>query len=664
MKAKSVSAFHLYQTLASTPRLPRRAADVMRTLRACAAANGGIICRDDLPSITDPSARELARYALHFRAMLNVLEHGFPVPFVGQHPAQFFLRNLEALAPAVLEQQPVLSIEELDQPWLASHLARAMTVYAWNTQARPDMGTSRCLLMAVPELTRFIAIDRDLRALPESHRERNKYIAMRERAAKEALLVAMSGCTDPEAMKRALKEAPAGFREIYRWSGTHALADPLGEPPHVAQSLLDGLGLRGLYGLRVAASNDQLRELGRFPVLEATTAMLRERGLLAEDTFQGLVFGSRIHGLGGFAAFQRVLVEHGLDPSLALLKGYSTNPIAAVTLARRTKIVDTGIGQSRRAPESYVAHLASRARRLLEQAVRRNHPVLFLGDGWESAEALDRARRKVPAAKVAYVENTQSGLNYLGTLDRLPFDVVMSLADANIKKLFDESVVGSWIVPRVMEGETRKKEELSAAVLGYGFVGRGTAASLEDHARRIIVVEGNEERALRARKDGFEVVAPRSDGSVPEADYYFACTGVQSSYGRAAFESSKPGSKWTNCGSTGDLDLSFLHRARKKAERGVLARVRELEKLPEHRTLELKFGSGRNTSVVHMGLPYFDGIRDKNPKFVDVMLSLRLATLAEAAQRIKAGQRMDRIGTLDAALLDDVRAIVERAYGG
>jgi adenosylhomocysteinase len=660
VSASAISAFRLYGTLAQAKRLPPEANEALQALRAFARSHDGIRFAD-LPQIEDPTARWLAGSALRYLALLEVLEEGFPISLEAQpHPALFYLHNLRALPKATATKDPVLDLHALNRPWLAAHATRCMTMMAWNSQTKERMAESAVLLDVTPELARFVSLAAKLKTVDPSSPVGRRLAIERDRAAKEALLAATATRTDPASLERAAEHIPDGLEKIWEWAVAQAAIDPIEAPPEVPQSLLKQLGLDKLYGLQISSSLDLSRAASPTPVLDAVARLLEEREILDGQTFRGIVWGARVHGLPGFAASMRTFMRYGLDPQLALLKGYSTNPVAAVSLARHTPAVRTGFGQSKRSPKGQDDDLRRENDQLLRLAEATGLPVLYLGDGWESAKAMHEASKK-RSARVAYVENTQSGINYLGTLDGLPFDVTMTLADTRLKKMFDANVVGDWIIPRVMAREKRPKEALSAVVLGFGFVGRGAAEALRDRVAKVIVVDKDPERLREAIEAGFDAVPFDERGTVPAGDYYYSCTGFQKSYGLRALASSPDGATWVNCGSTGDLDLELLHRATKGQVSGVRAKIGDRGKVPEHRTVELAI-DGKKIRVLHRGYPYFDGIRDKNPEFVDVMMALRLATLAQAARALKSGAATKAIEALDPGLEDDIAAIVRETY--
>jgi S-adenosylhomocysteine hydrolase len=698
---RPVTAYGIYHTLARSPELPPGARRALQLLRDRAQANGGALGPADLSTIGDELSAMILRSSLRYKAVIDALAEGFPSPIVPErHPVNCFTANLAALgqvhsamglesplkvpapsaqrreeprsgaalrAPSLVRAPPKILLRELDRGYLAAQVARLFTIHAWNSIEKPDgkgPRTTDCIMVALPELERFTRLCSMLRTLPQDHGDRPRLEKAQAEALRDALLVATCGATDETSMDRAASLAPAPLRLIYEWTRRTQSEDPLGMAPDIPKGLLEKLGSQGHYGLKVAAATDQRRELSRTPVLDATVEWLESEGVLEPKTFGKAVFAQRVHGLPGLAVLGEAMRPFGYDPSVALLKGYSTNPITAVALERGTRLVDTGYGQSERAPRAQDRQLATLVEQAFADAELSGKPVLFLGDGWESAQAVATAKARHPEVRCAYVENTQSGLNFLNAQPELPFEITRTLADVDIKKLFDAGVVGDWIVPRVMTSEKRKKEDITAVVLGFGFVGQGVASSLAARAGRIVVVDTDADRCAQAIAAGYEAIHcdPHRD-SPPRGDYYFACTGFQKTFGERAFAASKPGALWVNCGSTGDLDLDFLHAAQTRKVPGLRTRLLDQEQVPEHRTIELCYASGARVRIAHRGLPYFDGIRDKNSKFSDVMMALRFATLTLAARDLSAGVRDDEVGRMPKALQERISDTIRSTYG-
>ena len=67
----------------------------------------------------------------------------------------------------------------------------------------------------------------------------------------------------------------------------------------------------------------------------------------------------------------------------------------------------------------------------------------------------------------------------------------------------------------------------TAVVLGYGDVGKGSAASLRGAGARVVVTEIDPICALQAAMDGFEVVTMAD--AAPMADIFITATGNRTS---------------------------------------------------------------------------------------------------------------------------------------
>ncbi len=129
---------------------------------------------------------------------------------------------------------------------------------------------------------------------------------------------------------------------------------------------------------------------------------------------------------------------------------------------------------------------------------------------------------------VLAVEATAAGHErYRQHQDSLPYPVV-SIARTSGKKQ-EDSAVGQAIalsVGKVIGLLGRQSQELSAAVLGYGEVGRGAASHLKKQGLTIDVYDPSAERLELARSEGY-ACADRST-LLASADIIVGCSGQQS----------------------------------------------------------------------------------------------------------------------------------------
>jgi adenosylhomocysteinase len=123
-------------------------------------------------------------------------------------------------------------------------------------------------------------------------------------------------------------------------------------------------------------------------------------------------------------------------------------------------------------------------------------------------------------------EETTTGVHRLYHLMEkglLPFPAI-NVNDSVTKSKFDNKY---GCKESLVDGIRRATDTMmggkSAVVLGYGDVGKGSAASLRGAGARVMVTEVDPICALQAAMDGFEVVT--MDEAAPRADIFITCTG-------------------------------------------------------------------------------------------------------------------------------------------
>src|SRR5690606_23950684 len=123
-------------------------------------------------------------------------------------------------------------------------------------------------------------------------------------------------------------------------------------------------------------------------------------------------------------------------------------------------------------------------------------------------------------------EETTTGVNRLYRLmekGRLPFPAI-NVNDSVTKSKFDNKYgCKESLVDGIRRGTDVMMAGKTAVVLGYGDVGKGSAASLQGAGARVMVTEVDPICALQAAMDGFEVVT--LEEAAPKADIFITCTG-------------------------------------------------------------------------------------------------------------------------------------------
>ncbi|MEM8788371.1 MAG: adenosylhomocysteinase [Pseudomonadota bacterium] len=123
-------------------------------------------------------------------------------------------------------------------------------------------------------------------------------------------------------------------------------------------------------------------------------------------------------------------------------------------------------------------------------------------------------------------EETTTGVHRLYQLQqqgRLPFPAI-NVNDSVTKSKFDNKYgCKESLVDGIRRATDTMMAGKTAVVLGYGDVGKGSAASLRGAGARVMVTEVDPICALQAAMDGFEVVT--MEEAAPKADIFISATG-------------------------------------------------------------------------------------------------------------------------------------------
>ncbi len=129
-------------------------------------------------------------------------------------------------------------------------------------------------------------------------------------------------------------------------------------------------------------------------------------------------------------------------------------------------------------------------------------------------------------AIVGVTEETTTGVHRLYQLmekGRLPFPAI-NVNDSVTKSKFDNKYgCKESLVDGIRRGTDTMMAGKTALVLGYGDVGKGSAASLRGAGARVMVTEVDPICALQAAMDGYEVVTLAE--AAPKADIFITATG-------------------------------------------------------------------------------------------------------------------------------------------
>ena len=245
----------------------------------------------------------------------------------------------------------------------------------------------------------------------------------------------------------------------------------------------------------------------RMPVLSSV-----KRQFSSDRPLAGLRVGACLHVTSETANLMLTLRDAGADLFLCASNPLSTQDDVAAALV--TEGVEV-MAIRREDSERYHRHI---------QEVLGRRPHLLVDDGGDLISALHRSHPDL--SPLGATEETTTGVNRLRSMAqegalRLP---VVAVNDSATKHLFD-NYYGTG--QSTMDGIIRATNLLMAgsvvAVVGYGQCGQGVAIRADGLGARVIVVEVDPVRALRALMDGFELLTAKEAAS--QGDIFITVTG-------------------------------------------------------------------------------------------------------------------------------------------
>jgi len=308
-------------------------------------------------------------------------------------------------------------------------------------------------------------------------------------------------------------------------------------------------------------------------------AGIRERFAGARP-LAGLRIGACLHVTAETANLMTTLRDGGAEVALCASNPLSTqDDVAAALVAREGIAVFARKGEDR---DTYYAHI---------NAVLATKPQITMDDGADLVTELHTRRRELLGEVRGGTEETTTGVNRLRAMAAegvLAYPIV-AVNDALTKHLFDNRYgTGQSAVDGVLRATNLLLAGKTAAVGGYGWVGRGIATRLRGMGAIVLVCEVDPLRALEAAMDGFEVAAAAD--AAARADLFITATGSVNVVGRAALARLKDGAILANAGHFNDeIDLGAL------AE--LTAETRELRPL----VVEHRLRDGRRAIVLAEG---------------------------------------------------------------
>jgi adenosylhomocysteinase len=298
------------------------------------------------------------------------------------------------------------------------------------------------------------------------------------------------------------------------------------------------LGLAELGARRIAWAAREMPVLSR----------IRER-LAKERPYAGLRIGACLHVTAETANLMLALRGGGAQVALCASNPLSTQDDVAASLVAHERIaVFARKGEDR---DTYYAHI---------NAVLATAPQVTMDDGADLVTELHTKRRELLADVRGGTEETTTGVTRLRAMASegvLAYPII-AVNDALTKHLFDNRYgTGQSAIDGIVRATNLLLAGKTAAVAGYGWVGRGIAARLRGMGAITLVCEVDPLRALEAAMDGFEVV--RVVDAAARADLIITATGNVNVVGQEALATLKDGAILANAGHFNDeIDLATL----------------------------------------------------------------------------------------------------------
>jgi adenosylhomocysteinase len=280
------------------------------------------------------------------------------------------------------------------------------------------------------------------------------------------------------------------------------------------------------------------------PVLAA----IRER-FERSRPLQGLRIGACLHVTAETANLMIALRDGGASVALCASNPLSTqDDVAAALVAKEGIAVFARKGEDR---DTYYSHI---------NAVLVTEPQLTMDDGADLVTELHTKRRELLGAVRGGTEETTTGVNRLRAMAAegvLAYPIV-AVNDAQTKHLFDNRYgTGQSAIDGILRATNLLLAGKTAAIGGYGWVGRGIASRLRGMGAITLVCEIDPLRALEAAMDGFEVTTVVDAAS--RADLFVTATGNVNVIGKDALAAMKDGAILANAGHFNDeIDLGTL----------------------------------------------------------------------------------------------------------
>ena len=245
----------------------------------------------------------------------------------------------------------------------------------------------------------------------------------------------------------------------------------------------------------------------RMPVLSSV-----KRQFSSDRPLAGLRVGACLHVTSETANLMLTLRDAGADLFLCASNPLSTqNDVAAALVTEGVEVMAIRGEDS----ERYHRHI---------QEVLGRRPHLLVDDGGDLISALHRSHPDL--SPLGATEETTTGVNRLRSMAqegslRLP---VVAVNDSATKHLFDNYYgTGQSTMDGIIRATNLLVAGAKVVVVGYGQCGQGVAIRADGLGGRVIVVEVDPVRALRALMDGFELLTANEAAS--QGDIFITVTG-------------------------------------------------------------------------------------------------------------------------------------------
>ena len=311
---------------------------------------------------------------------------------------------------------------------------------------------------------------------------------------------------------------------------------------------------------------------GRMPVLSSISEQLS-----ANQPLAGLTVGACLHVTSETANLMLALRRAGADLSLCASNPLSTQDEVAAALAAGGIEVKAVRGEN---TDSYHRHI----REVLDR-----QPDLLVDDGGDLISTLHRDYSDL--RPLGATEETTTGVNRLRAMSRegalrLP---VVAVNDSATKHLFDNYYgTGQSTMDGIIRATNLLVAGVTVVVVGYGPCGQGVAIRAEGLGARVIVVEVDPVRALRALMDGHRVMNARQ--AAASGDIFVTVTGNRQVLAAEHLAEMKDGAILANAGHF-DVEIDVEALASAAMERRTVRP--DLE--------EFRMGDGRRLFLVSEG---------------------------------------------------------------